>query len=437
MEESFLSKKAAARKVILRIGAVIGALTVILWSSSGNAEFSDRFNFSSFGALSLSVVDDDKNIIRKTLSTPNSFNGSASWLNDSMIGGQIDARLSDTVTAGLQLVLRDRWKNNLENSVEWAFLRWKPTPSTALRAGRLGADYYMLADYRNVGFGYLWQRPPVEFYGAGMIESFDGIDLSYSLLLGDATLTLKGFGGVTNPYAKTDNQLPENELDVFPILGARLSYGTVSWQFSISYAQGKIDTELPSLNALYPILTSPVTQAVWPQAPSLGAMLSPVGKYYRFHGIGFLYDQNDWVLQTELGYFKTEWIPQSSLFIGYLSLGRRLGSYTPYLLLGVAKPEGSPVGVSRPPGGIGLDPVYNVTFNILNRLRAEQLSLSLGLRKNLSPNLALKVQWDHTWVSRGGSLFYWRDNLFSAVDTTPSPGFEVDMISISLNWMFN
>jgi hypothetical protein len=51
---------------------------------------------------------------------------------------------------------------NYEPELTWAFISYAPVPDMKVRAGRLGWDVYMLSDSRNVGYSYLWVRPPVD-----------------------------------------------------------------------------------------------------------------------------------------------------------------------------------------------------------------------------------------------------------------------------------
>ena len=42
---------------------------------------------------------------------------------------------------------------------EWAFLKWQALPSLYVRAGRMGAPFFMISDFRDVGYANTTVRP--------------------------------------------------------------------------------------------------------------------------------------------------------------------------------------------------------------------------------------------------------------------------------------
>jgi len=88
--------------------------------------------------------------------------------------------------------------------------------------------------------------------------------------------------------------------------------------------------------------------------------------------------------------------------------------------------------VTSPPAGFGLEPLYEGLLKTLDQFPTEQTTLSLGTRIDIGAHLALKVQWDHTWVEKGHAMLFRHETV-----AVPSPKTEVDAISASINWMFS
>ena len=108
------------------------------------------FKFSAFGTAGL-LYDDSPFHMQRDFGQPDTFRGSKySLLADSLVGAQVDYNITGRFDATVQMVAKKRAQQTIEESLEWAFIRWRPTDELAVRAGRLGLDLYMLSDYRSV-----------------------------------------------------------------------------------------------------------------------------------------------------------------------------------------------------------------------------------------------------------------------------------------------
>ena len=416
------------------VSTIISALILLLLLPAAPAwsDLLDNLKLSTFGTLGGVLLDDSDLIPSRNVGRPSAFNGKASWKQDSMLGLQLDVNLKSNFGAHLQLVFQDRANNNLDNHIEWAYLHWTPTPAFTVRAGRLGTDFYMLSDYRNVSYAYLWQRPPPEFYAPVLPQNVDGLDASYSWQLPSGKITFKAFGGASDLEITTNEDQPNSTAKMKPLYGASLNFETLNWRIALGYSQTTFDSCLESLAALIDPLESAMIGAIWQQAPALARDLSTKDRDMRFYSLGVAYDKDDWVLQAEIGYLDSEWKLLPSIKSAYLSIGRHCGDWTPYVLLSRAVSEAQDINVTPPPSGFGLEPIYENILMALEQFPTEQTTLSLGTRIDIGAHLAFKVQWDHTWVEEGHAMLFWHD-----AATVPSPKTEVDAISVSINWMFS
>ena len=393
----------------------------------------DWLQLSGFGTLGAAYNNNSDHIFQRDLTQPDTFDGHWSYKTDSLLGVQLDATLSPSFTATTQLVLKDRTGDTATQSLEWAFFRYRPNHQWMARAGRLGLDIYLLSDYRNVSFAYLWQRPPPEFYGALVVTNLDGADISYSANWLDGRLRVKVFAGKSNPKVAY-SQHDQLELDFLPIFGANLAFESQHWRAQAGFGQVRFHSEVAVAQQLLDALHNPALGPAWPQAASIADTLAVDGKYLRFYSAGIAYDNNQWLIQSELGHLDSQWAALRSLLSAYLSVGRRIDNLTPYVVFGVVKPTGDTVEVPAPAfaGDPAIDALYAGVQSYANGFQFDQQTLSLGARWDLRQNVAVKLQWDHSWVkAKGGSLW---------LSKGPDEGFlhddSVDLFSASVNFLF-
>lgn len=430
-------------EILARLGAAIGRvlspLALIFACAVSEAWADDMTNglswlrLSGFGTLGL--VHDNREGLRaqRDFGQPDTFTGHWSWKMDSILGLQLNAALTDQLDAAIQLVLKERAERTLAQSLEWAFLRWRLTPGLAVRSGRLGADFYLLSDYRDVGFAYLWERPPVEFYGPLLLHHFDGADLTYSLPLNRGSLRARLFGGEATQSVELTSGAGADTLELGSLWGASLTYESERWQLKSGFIRFRIDETPQTIEdlGLLASLTSPVVQDLWRQAGTYGAELGMAGRRIGFYSLGAAYDDNTWLLSGELGYLSSSWDPLRDTLTAYLSIGRRLGDLTPYLVLATASPLERETQVIAPAPAAREDPtiaaLYAGTLGLYDSANLDQHTLSLGVRWDLRPNLALKLQWDHVEIER--SALWWTGGALTH-DTS------AELLSASLSWIF-
>ena len=115
---------------------------------------------------------------------------------DSRAGLQLNWNGGPQWEAGLQGVLVQKPAGTpAGESIEWAYLGYRPWPNTRLRLGRNSPDLFLFAESRNVGFALPWARPPVDFYGFAPAASIDGADLEQRWFTGDTTWRARATAG--------------------------------------------------------------------------------------------------------------------------------------------------------------------------------------------------------------------------------------------------
>ena len=378
-------------------------LALLLLSPLSLAQSTHRF--SGFATLGVVSNDNPDLAFRRYIAQDDgSYGGDLAWKTDSLVGVQWQSRWSDQVDTTVQLVAKERLDNALGDTVEWAFVRYNPQEGLDLRLGRMGIDIFMLSDHRQVGYTYPWVRPQHDYYSILSLESFDGIDLSKRFNINNSTLNIKAF------YGRSDASFPtglnsDNKLNVdFEPSGISFELESGNWIGRYSFASVQIQN-----NALNPITAAwEAISPYWPGASDIAHYISTQGTRFRYSAFGLSYDNNDWWLKTEISQFTsgTPLAPESNQ--GFISIGRRLGAFTPFVLGGYVRPDRATETLSVPNGfpsplaeQLALLTYY--TENSLNGGRNHQSSVGVGLRWDFAPKMALSMQWEQFRVERDGT----------------------------------
>ncbi len=388
---------------------------------------SDHINLSGFATFGLVQSGDEDLGFVRDLTREGTFDQDISFKQDSLVGLQLDSHFSPDLSATVQLVLRDRADDSLGESIEWAFLRYQLDDEWSFRFGRTVVDLFSLSDYRNVGFAYLWARPPVEFYGPVIFNHIDGIDVTYSKILSESYLTIKFFAGKAENYLANSEE--QEEIEINPIYGINASMDYGNWSSRIGLASVSLDSQSDFLNQLIGGLNT-VPSFAWPEAGQLAQDLSTLDTDFSYFSIGSTYDSELWIFQTELGYIDSDYEFFPDVVSAYFSLGFRHNNVTYYGVLSAAESTEDAKQVNPPlfPDP-SLNSLYLGTQAVSDTSSIEQTTFSLGARWDLYPNMALKVQLDHTEVDAFGSYLW-------SVSQPLTEDKSINTLSVNVNLVF-
>ncbi len=202
-----------------------GVLALML-SISSTARANDNYpnwSIKGFGTLGFAYSDNDKLGFYRDRTQTQEVKKSLEIATDSRLGLQLDVDINDFWHITTQFIVRDHAGDFFEQNLDWAFLKWNPGNDYEIRAGRLGADAFLLSDYRNVGYAYPWMRPPHEFYANIPLTHYDGINIKKTLFLENGDLAFKLYGGYTS--TKLSETYNNFDLDA-SFVGANILYIT-------------------------------------------------------------------------------------------------------------------------------------------------------------------------------------------------------------------
>lgn len=386
-----------------------------------------RWSVKGFGSFGFSGTDTDKIGFKRSITQTQDLTDSWGITTDSRLGLQIDVAINNSLHATVQWVARDHAGDFVEQNLDWAFLRWNLSDTRNIRVGRLGADLFLLSDYRNVGYAYPWVRPPHEFYSNLALFHFDGFDFNQNIYFDDDVLSIKIFAGYS--FNQVPTAFPEIVDLESPLVGGSLKFETGNWLLRAGYAYLRLVTEVPNED-LENALNEPLVNFGIPGISQVTPFISLKDTNAHYYSIGTAYDDGAWIAQAEVSYVDTETAFFPDAVSAYLSIGKRISNVTLYTLLGIShsfqKDINIPSAIFASPQ---LEQLREVTDRAINKNGIDEKSISLGMRWDFHPNVALKSQWSHYWLGSNGTQF-WQDI------SSKEESIQVNLWSVGIDFIF-
>ncbi|WP_019676140.1 porin [Arsukibacterium perlucidum] len=203
--------KRSSKISLVRIGVTVFSVAVV---TPLQAEISYQFN--GFGTvavgkvLSGDVADPDFVSYKCPCFITDYNNGGIYQSNDgwsiqeeSRIGAQLNVNFTDRLSLVTQVMAR---AVDSELSLEWAYLSYDLTDKLTLQAGRKRIPLYFYSEFQDVGFAYIWLRPPQTLYG-WEASNYNGANLRYTENFSDWSMTANIYAG-----SETVDDAPYNSL---------------------------------------------------------------------------------------------------------------------------------------------------------------------------------------------------------------------------------
>lgn len=385
-----------------------------------------RLSLDAFGTLGLVYSTEDRADFLVVSSRPDGP-GHSEGISpdpDSVLGAQATYRITDELTAVVQVVADQDADDNYEPQLEWAYVSFQPTPDLTIRGGRLALPGFLVSEYRKVSYANPWIRPPVELYQLLPVFTVDGVDVSFRRHSGEWTSTYslnvgqseedfpRGFGSAAAERAWNVN--------------ATFERGGLTGRAAVASAELDIDAFDPLIDGF---------RAFGPVGVEIAERFEVDETRFRFATFGLEYDSGGWFVITEIGWLDTRSVLGEKV-AGYVTGGRRFGPITSYAtysrshLLSDTSHPGVPLdGLPAPlvPVAAGLNAGLN---SLLTAVGTEQGNLSIGGRWDFTAGMALKVQADFVDVL-GDSV-----GTFGNVQPGFEPGGSAQVFSVATVFVF-
>lgn len=378
-----------------RYSELLVLVTALLLSSGAHALDTGISNVmvNGFGTIGL-IKSSDKDLgFREEVSQQGIFD-EYNLSHNSDLGLQVNYYATDKLDFGIQLLAKDRHKNSLDKSIQSAYINYSLTPKFDLRLGRLGVDSYLMSDYRHVGFTHLWTHLPTEFYAAHPVTAIDGMDIVFKQPLSEGLFRAKlWFGQAKYDFYSADT----STINLNQLLGSSLSWEDESWNFRLTYSQSKSKIDNDTIKPLEVALQA-ASSAGWPEATNF-TNLTINDKTLRYYAAAVSYDDAHWLIQSELGLVNTGSTLVPGSLSGYLSVGRKLGTVTPFIVGSWVRSKHDRL-IMPTPSLSAYNSLQQISQYVFNQFYMTQHTVSVGARWDIQPKVALKAQWDKTWVDQ-------------------------------------
>jgi len=113
---------------------------------------------------------------------------------DNDIGLQFSAAASEKVDMTVVLHAQGG-ADNYDIDTQWAYASYHFNDELELRMGKYKGPFYMISDYKDVGYAYPWVRPPLEVYSTNPIEALSGLDMIWQKYVGDLRFLFEIYAG--------------------------------------------------------------------------------------------------------------------------------------------------------------------------------------------------------------------------------------------------
>jgi hypothetical protein len=355
------------------------------------SEQDQRFRVNGFATFGFTKSDEDM--------AYNRIGNDLSFSRLGKIGVQMTFNMDSQNSVVTQLV--SRGENSWDTKAEWAYFKHDFNNGFSTKLGRIRLPAYQLSEFLDVGYANPYAQVPAETYDSlAPFSNIDGIDLSYTMDVGDNTLNLQ----LTHGLAKDD------EFDLKDLIAINAVFQTDIWNSRLGYAQASLDV----------IKDSTIEQA-------LGAYAGDTtGIEATFTSAGFTYDPGDLYFTAEATQLALDGQLVDADAI-YATVGYRIGRFFPNITFATAESTddsertleaaaastayGSLTALQTLAGGGDATAIATLTSLTTASAGLQAASnrntqrIGLALKYDLSAGTALNVQYDIITVDDESGLF--------------------------------
>jgi hypothetical protein len=393
----------------MRCKPVLFALLSAAGAVAGLAQDSSAgWQLGAFGTLGVAATNTNTVGYPRNTFQPSGATHRLDPETDSRLGVQLRLPLGESLFATLQGVSQYPYDGTYRPAITWATLTWNPVSTFTVRAGRESFELLESGRNENVGYSYLWVRPPVEVFSQSVLTAIDGLDLTQTFDLGsEARLSLKAWAGRSVGMAPLRTQSQPMDFSGGHDIGGHASLAIGPWRGRIELWQTQVPHEIPPpTGSVAQVLDGYAAKLKDPGLARSGSLFPVQGAIGRGYSAGLVFEQGP--VQAEAlftrGYFDRYLFNSNQS--GYLSLGYRLGKVMPYGMFARSRsaPQKLPyLGVLPELTDPTTRKVVAGITELVNGLVANQYTYTAGVRWDFSDHADFKLQVDRVW-SQGPPL---------------------------------
>lgn len=412
-------------------------LAVLAACATAHADYTSpdgQFRLSGFGTLGVSRTSTNDALFNY----PGQGGGAdkkASLNPDSKIALQGSYKFTPTLSATTQLMMKYDADGEYVPNPEWVFAKWQPTSALSVRGGRMGAPFFMVSDFRDVGYANTTVRPNLDVYGQVPVSYFDGADAAYQLDVGSVTLTSTLWAGnaksdFSSALRRSGAAVPPTEVRIDHAVGLNvLAEFSSGYALRVGHMQGKLTTK----SALAQSVMAAARSILAPDAAqSVVDTVTTDDTKATFSGIGFTVDRDNVVAAAEFTKRKVNKGYIADTTGWYVMGGYRVGAFLPYVSFSKLKVDDPNTAVPSTAG-----PLANSVNSILNTQKISQRTTSVGVRWDVVRNVALKAQYDRvSKPANSNGLFLVADPATASAQSFLANKKDINVFTVSMDFVF-
>lgn len=360
---------------------------------------------------------------------------SGTFKRDTILGGQLDARLSPQWSATIQAKLApsDHSDSAWQASLAWAFVSWRPSDDWLLRAGKIRLPLMLNTENNDVGATFDFARLPQEVYSISPLTDLVGLGVS-------KTWFGESMDWIAEAYAgKVETNWRYYGREIRPDQGS-----PGSWFFTYNVKSAGLVLTARSLDHTFRIGAHRV--AVTRDGAKIGRPIVNAGGIYTFGSGGddkliiplftagaSIQLPADIRLIGEYAWIKVDSSTSEGLdrWGAYLSLSKRIGDWTPYVYYAKAKSKDSALAKYQAINSNVVPLPYAASQKFFADIIVpyDQSTVALGATYRLTPSALLKAEWSQANTGVASSLV-------DAPSGGDSADKRINVFSLSYNFTF-
>ncbi|WP_143870128.1 hypothetical protein [Catenovulum sediminis] len=400
---------------------------------------------SGFGSIAGYHADSTQLGFRSDIAAPEEgYRGDFKISDLSRLGLQINHQFNKEFELVTQAVLQEEMVSSDLDRVKIATLNYTPSASWLVRVGRFSPRIYFLSESRYISYAHDTVYPVHDFYAQIPLSFVDGFDATYQKRVGSTFLKTNFFAGQTHVVVDVVGVETENEFDWLAGLNFEVEYG--NWLYRASYTQAQFEyTESQNVEPFLELLANPgiisplKSLPNWQEAGVIKQAYSISESRLNYASVAFEYRDFECQVRGEFGKLTSESDLAPDSTAGYLQYSYRSDVVTPFIIASAIKTDEGYQQQTQPNpmllGGVtqalGFD-AASAVVGVVDALNVEyeQKSLAIGMRWDFDANIAVKAQYERSWVEEdGGGL--WIQERLAYNDSEV-----IDVMAFSIDWIF-
>ena len=272
----------------------------------------------------------------------------------------------------------------------------------SVRVGRTAPDIFLLTEYRDVDFSYVWATAPNEVYGIIPYRSIDGLDVTYQQRALGGVFKTKLFTGSSETEISASTIVEEIKIE--DVIGISLSFDHFNWRVQAKHTQVTIANE-PKSNTLLIDSINQVPDFLWASSEIFSESLLMTGEEVDYSSVSAQYQWQNWLASAELSRIASESEVIPKIMSGYAALSYQFNAHQFYSIYAFTDSKSyffDEPGVNE----VVLEELIHGITGLMNFYSANQHTISLGWRWDITNYMASSLQWNYTRIEESGSVLW-------------------------------